>query len=199
MSEEKATGSVSEEKEYGTYNAPWTQTFDLAFLFMWIYALIGLTVYTIWYDNKGAVDREFFAFGLTKIVIVGIISLIGGLIGKHKYTVPAWNFKRRYTRSYEGSACVFLTTLIAIFVFHGEFDTARQFIAALIILPPLMTFAEAFAPPLHGHAADDAFRLHRPRGHLLLELVLSGGNRCFTTPSKTKTTGVRGCQCPRAF
>ena len=79
-SAEKATGSVRAEKEYGTYDAPWTKTFDLAFLFMWIYALIGLTVYTIWYDNKGAVDREFFAFGLTKIVTVGIISLIGGLI-----------------------------------------------------------------------------------------------------------------------
>jgi hypothetical protein len=33
---------MSTEKEYGTYDAPWTQTFDLAFLFMWIYALIGL-------------------------------------------------------------------------------------------------------------------------------------------------------------
>ena len=76
----------------------------------------------------------------------GLAEPIGKYLGKHKYTVPAWNFKRRYTRSYEGSACVFFTTLIAIFIFHGEFDTARQFIAALVILPPLMTFAEAFAP-----------------------------------------------------
>lgn len=284
---------MSSEKEYGNYDAPWTKTFDLAFLFMWIYALIGLSLYTYWYDSKGIIDRDFFAFGLTKIIIVGAVSLVGGLLcrkycgtdekgyivytrptkfkvnytrklqhfaaylaplinpfgkhegllphlwetlfvmltflllikplrencrffmlqfnsmdrpedrphtlkwiilgnllpglllsvtfqnffeyklhepylvmiivlavsigdglaepigkyfGKHKYTVPAWNFKRSYTRSYEGSACVFFTTLIAIFIFHSEFDTARQFVAALVILPPLMTFAEAFAP-----------------------------------------------------
>ena len=33
---------MNTEKEYGTYDAPWTKTFDLAFLFMWIYARIGL-------------------------------------------------------------------------------------------------------------------------------------------------------------
>ena len=37
-------------------------------------------------------------------------------------------------------------TLIAVLAFHGDFQTMRQFIAALVILPPLMTFAEAFAP-----------------------------------------------------
>ena len=72
---------MSTEKEYGTYDAPWTKTFDLAFLFMWIYALIGLSVYTFWYDKGGIIDRDFFAFGLTKIIIVGVVSLIGGLMG----------------------------------------------------------------------------------------------------------------------
>ena len=72
---------MSTEKEYGTYDAPWTKTFDLAFLFMWIYALIGLGLYTYWYDKAGIIDRDFFAFGLTKIIIVGVVSLIGGLLG----------------------------------------------------------------------------------------------------------------------
>ena len=76
----------------------------------------------------------------------GLAEPVGIYLGKHKYTVPSWNFKRTYTRSYEGSACVFLTTLIAVLFFKGEFDTMRQFIAALVILPPLMTFAEAYAP-----------------------------------------------------
>ena len=48
--------------------------------------------------------------------------------------------------SYAGSACVFLTTLIATIALHGDFSTTRQFVAALAILPLLMTFAEAFAP-----------------------------------------------------
>lgn len=76
----------------------------------------------------------------------GLAEPVGMYLGKHKYKVPAWNFKRTYTRSWEGSACVFLTTLIAVLIFGGEFNTARQFVAALVILPPLMTFAEAFAP-----------------------------------------------------
>ena len=281
------------EKQYGSYDAPWTKTFDLVFLIGWLIALIALSVFTVIRHDQSNVDMQFFTFGATKIVIVGVVSLLGGLLcrkfcstdekgyiiytrptkfkvnytrklqhfaaylvplinpfgkhegllphlwetlfvmltflllikplrencrffmlqfnsmdrpedrphtlkwiilgnllpglllsvyfqnifekvlnvpylvmivvlavsigdglaepvgkylGKHKYTVPAWNFKRRYTRSYEGSACVFLTTLIAIIVFRGDFNTARQFVAALIILPPLMTFAEAFAP-----------------------------------------------------
>ena len=281
------------DNDYGRYDAPWTKTFDLVFLIGWLCALIALSAYTVAFRDRYDIDLSFFSFGLTKIIVVGAVSLLGGLLcrkfcgtdekgyivydrpskfkvnytrklqhfaaylvplinpfgkhegllphlwetlfvmltflllikplrencrffmlqfnsmdrpedrphtlkwiilgnllpglllsvyfqnlfenvlhepylvmiiviavsigdglaepvgkylGKHKYTVPAWNFKRRYTRSIEGSACVFITTLIAILAFHGEFHTARQMVAALIVLPPLMTFAEAFAP-----------------------------------------------------
>lgn len=284
---------MDKTKEYGNYDAPWTKTFDLAFLIGCFVALIGLIAWTVFGYDKTNIDRDFFAFCLVKIIIVGAVSLVGGMIcrkfcdtdekgyiiytrktefkvnytrklqhfaaylvplinpfgkhtgllphmwetffvmltflvmikplrencrffmlqfnsmdrpedrphtlkwiilgnvlpglllsvcfqylfekvldepylvmiiviavgigdglaepvgiylGKHKYTVPSWNFKRTYTRSYEGSACVWLTTLIAIIFFKGEFNTTRQFIAALAILPPLMTFAEAYAP-----------------------------------------------------
>ena len=282
-----------EEKEYGTYSAPWTKTFDLVFLIGWLVALAVLTGFTVWQRETLNIDRDFFAFGVVKIIFVSVIALLGGLVcrkfcdtdekgyiiytrptrfkvnytrklqhfaaylaplinpfgkhdgllphlwetlfvmltflvlikplrenvrffmlqfnsmdrpedrphtlkwiilgnllpglllsvyfqylfekvlnapflvmivviavsigdglaepvgmylGKHKYTVPAWNFKRRYTRSYAGSACVFFTTLIAVLAFNADFQTMRQFIAAIVILPPLMTFAEAFAP-----------------------------------------------------
>lgn len=281
------------DNDCGNYDAPWTKTFDLAFMIGWICALIALGIFTIIYRDRYDIDLTFFSFGFTKIIIVGAISLLGGLLcrkfcgtdekgyivydrpskfkvnytrklqhfaaylvplinpfgkhsgllphlwetlfvmltflllikplrencrffmlqfnsmdrpedrphtlkwiilgnllpglllsvyfqnlfenvlhepylvmiiviavsigdglaepigkyfGKHKYTVPAWNFKRRYTRSIEGSACVFITTLIAVLVFCREFHTVRQMVAALIVLPPLMTFAEAFAP-----------------------------------------------------
>lgn len=284
---------MDKTKEYGNYDAPWTKTFDLAFLIGCFVAMIGLIAWTVFGYDKSNIDRDFFAFCLVKIIIVGAVSLVGGMIcrkfcdtdekgyiiytrktafkvnytrklqhfaaylvplinpfgkhagllphlwetffvmltflvmikplrencrffmlqfnsmdrpedrphtlkwiilgnvlpglllsvcfqylfekvldepylvmiivfavgigdglaepvgiylGKHKYTVPSWNFKRTYTRSYEGSACVWLTTLIAIIIFKGEFNTTRQFIAALAILPPLMTFAEAYAP-----------------------------------------------------
>lgn len=284
---------MDKPKEYGNYDAPWTKTFDLVFLLGCFAALIGLTVWSVLGYDKSNIDRDFFAFCLVKIILVGTVSLIGGLVcrkfcdtdekgyiiytrktafkvnytrklqhfaaylvplinpfgkhdgllphlwetffvmltfllmikplrencrffmlqfnsmdrpedrphtlkwiilgnllpglllsvcfqhlfekvlnepylvmiiviavgigdglaepvgiylGKHKYTVPSWNFKRKYTRSYEGSACVFLTTLIAVLIFRGEFHTAKQFIAAIAILPALMTFAEAYAP-----------------------------------------------------
>ena len=284
---------MDQEKEYGRYDAPWTKTFDLVFLVGWFASLLVLSIFTFFYHEQGNIDRDFFLFGLTKIVIIGIVSLLGGLVcrkfcgtdekgyivytrptgfkvnytrkiqhfaaylvplinpfghhegllphlwetqfvmltflllikplrencrffmlqfnamdrpedrphtlkwiilgnllpglllsvyfqnlfekvlnepylvmivviavsigdglaepvgmylGKHKYKVPAWNFKRTYTRSYAGSACVFITTLIAILIFRGEFNTTGQFVAALAVLPPLMTFSEAFAP-----------------------------------------------------
>ena len=281
------------EKEYASYSAPWTKTFDLVFLIGWLIALAVLVCFTVSQGDKVNIDRNFFAFGVVKIILVSVIALLGGIVcrkfcatdekgyiiytrptkfkvnytrklqhfaaylaplinpfgkhegllphlwetlfvmltflllikplrenirlfmlqfnsmdrpedrphtlkwiilgnllpglllsvyfqyffekilnepslvmivviavsigdglaepvgmylGKHKYTVPAWNFKRRYTRSYAGSACVFLTTLIAVIAFHGDFHTMRQFVAAMVILPPLMTVAEAIAP-----------------------------------------------------
>ena len=279
--------------KHESYDAPWTRTFDLVFLIGWLLALAALTVCTIFWYEKGDIDAQFFSFGFVKILVVGAVSLIGGLVcrkfcdtdekgyiiytrktafkvnytrkfqhfaaylaplinpfgkhdgliphlwetlfvmltflllikplrencrlfmlqfnsmdrpedrphtlkwiilgnvlpglllsvyfqnlfekdlnmpylvmivviavsigdglaepvgmylGKHKYKVPAWNFRRTYTRSYAGSACVFITTLLAVVFFRGDFPSAQQFIAAMVILPPLMTFAEAFAP-----------------------------------------------------
>ena len=38
---------MDQEKQYGTYDAPWTKTFDLVFLIGWFIALIVLTAVTI--------------------------------------------------------------------------------------------------------------------------------------------------------
>ena len=53
--------------------------------------------------------------------------------------------KKKYVRSLEGSACVFLASIIVVVVFHTSF-TQLQFIIALIFIPFLMTFVEAFSP-----------------------------------------------------
>ncbi len=87
------------------------------------------------------------------LIIVLIVGIGDGLAepvgihwGKKKYTVPAWNLKKRYVRSYAGSACVFICGLIAVAAFYSEFQSPLQFILALVILPSVMTFAEAYAP-----------------------------------------------------
>ncbi|MGL4944598.1 MAG: hypothetical protein ACRC46_15565 [Thermoguttaceae bacterium] len=76
----------------------------------------------------------------------GFAEPVGVYLGKRKYTVPSWTMQKRYVRSYAGSACVFIAGLICVGLFHAEFNTTRSFIAALIVIPPLMTFAEAYSP-----------------------------------------------------
>lgn len=76
----------------------------------------------------------------------GLAEPVGIFLGKRKYTVPAWNMEKRYVRSYAGSACVFISALVFTALFYPQFGSAAQFVTALVVLPPLMTFAEAYAP-----------------------------------------------------
>jgi uncharacterized membrane protein len=57
------------EKEYGTYSAPWTKTFDLVFLIGWLAGLAVLTGITILKRDTINIDSNFFAFG---VVLAGI-------------------------------------------------------------------------------------------------------------------------------
>lgn len=87
----------------------------------------------------------------------GLAEPVGVAFGKHKYTTTALYhqgkfFKSKFTRSYEGSACVFFTTLIVVAVNYGTFNST-QFWVTLSILPFLMTIAEAKAP----HTNDGPF------------------------------------------
>lgn len=87
----------------------------------------------------------------------GLAEPIGVAFGKHKYTTTALYhqgkfFKSKFTRSYEGSACVFVTTLVVVAVNYGTFNLT-QFLVTLFILPFLMTIAEAKAP----HTNDGPF------------------------------------------
>ena len=82
----------------------------------------------------------------------GLAEPIGVRFGKHKYKTHALFTKKKYERSLEGSACVFLTALIAIILFSKSFSPI-QFIVAIITIPILMTLAEAFAP----HSWDNPF------------------------------------------
>lgn len=75
----------------------------------------------------------------------GLAEPVGIRFGKHKYETYAFFSKKKYVRSLEGSACVFLASIIVIIVFHSSFNQL-QFIIALIFIPILMTFVEAFSP-----------------------------------------------------
>jgi len=75
----------------------------------------------------------------------GLAELVGIRFGKRKYTTYALFTQEKYVRSYAGSACVFITTFIAILAFHSYFSPI-QFIAAVLTVPILITLAEAFSP-----------------------------------------------------
>jgi phytol kinase len=64
----------------------------------------------------------------------GLAEPIGVRFGKHKYKTYALFTKKKYTRSVEGSACVFITALITIILFGKSFSPI-QFIVALTAIP----------------------------------------------------------------
>ncbi len=82
----------------------------------------------------------------------GLAEPVGVRYGKRKYTTYALFTKKKYVRSYVGSACVFVTTFIAILAFQQHFNSI-QLITALITIPILITLAEAFSP----HTWDSPF------------------------------------------
>jgi phytol kinase len=92
----------------------------------------------------------------------GLAEPVGVRFGKHKYSCRSLFNKRRYTRSLEGSSCVFIAGLMAVTAFHASF-TPAQFIAALLIVPIGMTLAEAFSP----HTWDTPYMFLVGTGSLL--------------------------------
>ncbi len=82
----------------------------------------------------------------------GLAEPIGIRWGKHKYKVKALFTKTTYTRSLEGSACVFFVSFFAIAAYYNSF-TPYQLIAAFIAVPIVSTLAEAKSP----HTWDSPF------------------------------------------
>ncbi|MFI5204171.1 MAG: hypothetical protein ACHQF2_06720, partial [Flavobacteriales bacterium] len=75
----------------------------------------------------------------------GLAEPIGITWGKHKYRVRALFTKTTYTRSLQGSACVFFTAVFVVIGFHSFFTTT-QFTVALFAVPVVATLAEAKSP-----------------------------------------------------
>ena len=103
----------------------------------------------------------FAHYGLLDLILIpiiingigdGLAEPVGVRFGRHTYKVRALFTQKKYVRSLEGSACVFLAAVVAIAVYRPAF-TLLQYIVALAFLPALMTLAEAFSP----HTWDTPF------------------------------------------
>jgi phytol kinase len=77
-----------------------------------------------------------------------LAEIVGKKWGRHTYTTHSIIRKRSYTRSLEGSAMVFLTTLITGLVVLSihSFNAPDFFWKAIILLPVTLTIAEAKSP-----------------------------------------------------
>lgn len=75
----------------------------------------------------------------------GLAEPVGVRFGKHHYSAYALFTRRGYTRSLEGSAAVFVTSLVVVAFFHQYFEP-RQLVVALLAVPVIMTLVEALSP-----------------------------------------------------
>ena len=87
----------------------------------------------------------------------GLAEPVGVRWGKNKYTTAALWYNGsicagRFERSYEGSACVYVVTLLSLIPFRYLF-TPTQFAMTMVLLPIMMTVCEAWAP----HTWDNPF------------------------------------------
>lgn len=118
----------------------------------------------IYLDTIGKQSLIFILFIINGIGD-GLAEPIGIRFGKHKYTTRALFTQRKFVRSIEGSAVVFIISLLAVTVSYSLF-TPIQFVFTIIILPIAMTLAEAFAP----HSWDNPFLFGI--GSIILFLIL---------------------------
>ena len=82
----------------------------------------------------------------------GLAEPVGVRFGRNKYEVKGFFTDRVYTRSFEGSAMVTLSTIAAFIVLRYLFSPG-QFLMLIMFMPFLMTLTEAWAP----HTWDNPF------------------------------------------
>ena len=112
-----------------------------------------LIVFFRWlYSMSGQEDMVYIFLFITGIGD-GLAEPVGIYFGRHKYWTASLFGDRKYQRSFEGSACVWISSIIFTSMFWYTFHSATQFWIAMILLPPGMTYAEATSP----HTLDTPF------------------------------------------
>jgi len=72
----------------------------------------------------------------------GLAEPVGKRWGKHKYQTSALFTQRKFTRSYEGSACVFFFTLVAVLISLSAMNRV-ELVLCILIVPISATLIEA--------------------------------------------------------
>lgn len=137
---------------YAAFNRPEDRPFTLKWLFTQ-YLTTYLVAVPLWVlFNKYQHTEAILIIILINAIGDGLAEPVGVTWGNHKYRATAIFTSRIYTRSIEGSACVFFVGIIVICLFKSYF-TPTQFIAAVTVVPTVATLAEAKSP----HTWDSPF------------------------------------------
>ena len=110
--------------------------------------IIPFSIYFNYIDKIGLIFIPILINGLAD----GLAEPVGIRFGKHKYQTKALLSSKKYTRSYEGSFCVFIVSTIIIACYY-KYINLDQYLFSLFVIPIMSTLAEAFAP----HTWDSPF------------------------------------------
>lgn len=105
---------------------------------------VAIVMVVVWLGQYGKQQLVYVAV-LVAGIGDGLAEPVGVRFGKRKYHVRALFTDRTYTRSLEGSACVFMSAVLALFVLRSHFSDV-QFYLSLSVVPIAMTLAEAVSP-----------------------------------------------------
>eukprot|EP00808_Paulinella_micropora_P012916 g4247.t1 len=128
--------------------------------------LILIILFRFLYSYKGQQHLAYIFIMITGIGD-GLAEPVGMWWGRHKYLTASFTGGPMYQRSLEGSACVFLSCMIFCTTFWYAFANERQYWACMVLLAPLMTWAEATSP----HTMDTPFLMGL--GGLVILIVIN--------------------------
>ena len=129
------------------YTLLWTVAYNnlpgfvLVIFFRWLYRITHVSVNLV------------TIIALVNTVGDGLAEPIGIYFGKHRYKTRGCFNNTAYERSYEGSSCVFMSSIIFTSIFWYAFQTRVQFWLSIVSLPVIMAFTEALSP----HTIDACF------------------------------------------
>jgi phytol kinase len=109
-----------------------------------LWTLIVLIPFSVYYSKIGKINLIFIPI-LVNALADGLAEPIGVRYGEHKYKTKGCLSKKEYERSYEGSMCVFIVTLI-ILLCYIPYMYINQVIFCIMSIPLATTITEATSP-----------------------------------------------------
>jgi len=137
---------------FASIDRPEDRPYTLLWLSTQVLAASVVLIGVLWWLNTYERTVLIYITVLIAGIGDGLAEPVGVRFGRHKYATRALFCDREYTRSYEGSACVLLSGILACLLLRGEMNQT-EFVIAMLLIPVTMTLAEAFSP----HTWDTPF------------------------------------------